>query len=87
MNKIHKKKLNGGGAQDLTITWAGPRDNPNQKPMRSPGVTGMRRAENNWAKSAISEESFAMRVNGTLYSDPSLVRASIYLRVSCVCAC
>jgi hypothetical protein len=55
--------------------------------MRSPGVTGMRRAENNWAKSAISEESFAMRVNGTLYSDPSLVRASICACRACaVCA-
>lgn len=66
--------------KDLTITWAGPRDNPNQKPMRSPGVTGMRRAENNWAKSAISEESFAMRVNGTLYSDPSLWDGRVFLK-------
>lgn len=59
----------------MTITWAGPRDNPNQKePIRPSGVTGMRRSDNNWSKSAISAESFAVRVNGNLHADPTLVR-------------
>eukprot|EP01100_Stratorugosa_tubuloviscum_P010910 TRINITY_DN475_c0_g3_i1.p1 TRINITY_DN475_c0_g3~~TRINITY_DN475_c0_g3_i1.p1 ORF type:complete len:696 (-),score=313.92 TRINITY_DN475_c0_g3_i1:94-2157(-) len=63
---------------ELAITWSGPRDNPNQQPIRSPGVTGLR-SSSDWSKSALSVEGFAIRWGSTLFGDPTQWDGDVFI--------
>eukprot|EP01117_Protostelium_nocturnum_P003783 TRINITY_DN15046_c0_g1_i1.p1 TRINITY_DN15046_c0_g1~~TRINITY_DN15046_c0_g1_i1.p1 ORF type:complete len:693 (-),score=149.85 TRINITY_DN15046_c0_g1_i1:26-2104(-) len=53
--------------QSLALTWSGPRDHPQQDPVRAPGVTSFR-INNDWTASCLSADSFALRITSSSQS-------------------
>eukprot|EP01102_Stenamoeba_stenopodia_P021060 TRINITY_DN8392_c0_g1_i2.p1 TRINITY_DN8392_c0_g1~~TRINITY_DN8392_c0_g1_i2.p1 ORF type:complete len:719 (-),score=147.49 TRINITY_DN8392_c0_g1_i2:89-2245(-) len=47
--------------KDMMLAWSGPRDNPNELPVRATGVTQLRIADD-WSVSGLANDSFMMNV-------------------------